>query len=174
MPYNKAVAQEPQWYVIVTRPRAEKKVSEGLAKSGIMHFLPLQKQLRQWKDRKKKVDIVLFNTYLFVCLEEQCRNDVFSVPGVLRYLVVEGRPCIVSEEEIARIRRICQYEPEIVTSTEEFVPGDEVTICGGPLKGLEGTLIEKENAVYLCIRIEKIGYSVSFKIDRNLVHKRRK
>lgn len=160
--------------MIVTRPRAEKKVSEGLAKSGITHFLPLQKQLRQWKDRKKQVDMVLFNAYLFVCLEEQCRNDVFAVPGVLKYLVAGGRPCTISEEEIARIRRICQYESEIVASSEEFVPGDEVTISGGPLKGLEGTLIEKENAAYLSIRIEKIGYSVSFKIDRNLVHKRRK
>ncbi|HTN17432.1 MAG TPA: UpxY family transcription antiterminator [Chitinophagaceae bacterium] len=162
------------WYVLTTKPRAEKKVSEGLTKMGILHFLPLQKQLRQWKDRKKWVDMILFNSYLFVQDTGESRNDVFAVPGVLKYLSAEGKPCMVSDEEIERIRKICRYESELVSSREEFVSGDEVEITGGPLIGLLGRLIEKENAAYLSIQIENIGYAVSFKIDKGLVKKIRK
>lgn len=162
------------WYVLTTKPRAEKKVSEGLTKMGIRHFLPVQKQLRQWKDRKKWVDIVLFHSYLFVQETEESRNDVFAIPGVLKYLTADGRPCMVSNEEIERIRKICRYESDVVSGREEFTSGDEVEITGGPLIGLQGRLMEKENAAYLSIRIENIGYAVSFKIDKSLVKKIRK
>lgn len=166
--------KEDNWYVITTRPRAEKKVSAGLTKMGIHHFLPVQKQLRQWKDRKKWVDTVLFNAYIFVQTKEQFRNEVFAVPGVIKYLATDGKPCMVAGDEIERIKRICRYESELITSQEQFITGDEVEITGGPLMGLYGKLIEKENTVYLSILIEKIGYSVSFKVDRSLVQKRRK
>ena len=72
-----------KWYVITTKSRTEKKVSLGLAKLGIDHFLPLQKHLKQWKDRKKWVEVPLFNSYIFVHTIEQFRNEVFEVAGVV-------------------------------------------------------------------------------------------
>jgi len=44
---------EAKWYAIYTRPRAEKQVAERLHEKGIHVYLPLQKKLRQWSDRKK-------------------------------------------------------------------------------------------------------------------------
>ena len=55
-----------KWHVIYTAPRAEKKVNERLESQGVETYLPLQKTLRQWSDRKKKVSIPLFNSYVFV------------------------------------------------------------------------------------------------------------
>ena len=50
--------KKPQkaWYAVYTNSRAEKRVSDRLAEMGIETFLPLQKTLRQWSDRKKLVE----------------------------------------------------------------------------------------------------------------------
>jgi hypothetical protein len=53
---------EKHWLVIYTKPRAEKKVNERLLEEGFETYLPLQKVIRQWSDRKKKVEVPLFNS----------------------------------------------------------------------------------------------------------------
>ncbi len=45
------------WHVIYIRSRAEKKVLADLTAKGITCFMPVQKKLRQWKDRKKLVEM---------------------------------------------------------------------------------------------------------------------
>ena len=46
-----------QWYVIYTKSRAEKQVNQRLLEQGIETYLPLQKIIRQWADRKKRVEV---------------------------------------------------------------------------------------------------------------------
>lgn len=74
------------WFVIYTKPRQEKKVATELAKIGIESYFPAKIIERQWIDRKKKIEIPLFKSYCFVHIEEQERNKVFQVAGVLRYM----------------------------------------------------------------------------------------
>ena len=45
------------WYVVKTRSRAEVKVAERIDSKGLHVYLPLQRTIRQWSDRKKKVDV---------------------------------------------------------------------------------------------------------------------
>ena len=74
------------WYVIYTKPRNEKKVAERLQQIGITVYCPMITMIKQWSDRKKKVQIPLLNSYVFVCLEDKEREKVFQVSGVVRYL----------------------------------------------------------------------------------------
>lgn len=158
-----------KWYVIVTRPRAEKKVSACLAKIGIAHFLPLQKQLRQWKDRKKWVEMPLFPSYLFVHIASEFRHGVFEVPGVLKYLSVSGTASTLSASEIDRISRMCLYEKEIHIDQEIFIAGTEVEVIQGPLKGVKGKLVQKASNTYLYMVIEQLGFTASVKIERTML-----
>lgn len=57
---------EKKWLVFYTKSRAEKKTLEYLLKFGFNAWLPTHKVLRQWSDRKKKVEVPLFNSYIFV------------------------------------------------------------------------------------------------------------
>ena len=54
------------WHVIYTRSRSEKKVLAELTASGITCFVPLQKKLWQWKNRKKIVEMPLLPGYLYI------------------------------------------------------------------------------------------------------------
>jgi transcription antitermination factor NusG len=55
-----------KWLVFYTKSRNEKSAYKNLKKFGFEPYLPLQKVLRQWSDRKKKVELPLFNSYIFV------------------------------------------------------------------------------------------------------------
>lgn len=161
--------EESKWYVITTKARAEKKVSSGLTKLGITHFLPLQKQLRQWKDRKKWIEIPLMGTYVFVNITERHKNDVFLIPGVLKFLTINGKPSLLKEDEVDRVRKICNYEHEVRISDHNLNSGDEVEIMEGPLKGFKGRVIEKMNNTYMYIQIKNLGFTASFKVDRKVL-----
>lgn len=158
-----------KWYVITTRSRSEKKVSLGLAKMNILHFLPLHRQLKQWKDRKKWVEVPLFNSYVFIYTNEKYKNDVFEVPGVIRFLSVKGQLCILREEEIERIKKICAQEHEVHITSTNLLTGDEVEVTEGPLKGIKGRISERANNAFLYIQIENLGFTAFFKIDKQLL-----
>ena len=58
-----------KWFAIYTKPKAEKKVFDQLVKYNFEAFLPLKKEIHRWKDRLKKVEVPLFNSYVFVKVE---------------------------------------------------------------------------------------------------------
>ena len=63
---NNTNTQTARWYLLYTKPRAEKKVALELGLKGYELFLPLQRTLKQWSDRKKWVEEPLFKGYIFI------------------------------------------------------------------------------------------------------------
>ena len=53
-----------EWYALYTKPRWEKKVAKALEKIGIIVYCPMITEVRQWSDRKKKVTLPLFKSYV--------------------------------------------------------------------------------------------------------------
>ena len=147
------------WYVIYTKPRNEKKVAESLQKIGIVVYCPLVTQIKQWSDRKKKIQVPLFNSYLFVNFEDKNRNDVFEVNGVVRYLFWLGKPAVVRDEEIELLQESLKY---IMTSVEltTIKTGDLLNIAAGPFKGKEG-VVKNINKNNLQLVLKELGVVVT-------------
>ncbi|MDX5324734.1 MAG: UpxY family transcription antiterminator [Bacteroidota bacterium] len=158
----------PQWYVLHTKPRQEKKVAERLERLGLEIYLPLQKVVRQWSDRKKKVDDPLFKSYLFIRIPEQEREKAFLVPGVIRYLYWLGKPARVRENEIEAIRSFLNATEGLPENAFRFERGDKLTIGYGPLKGMEGTyLYQKGNQ--LILMVDSLGTLVRAEVNARWV-----
>lgn len=104
---------EENWYVLITKPKHEKKVFYGLTNLDIINYLPLHKQQRIWNDRKKWVETVLFPSYIFIKIDKKCKNKVFEINGILKYLSNAGTAAILKEEEIERIKKLSSYLGEI-------------------------------------------------------------
>lgn len=166
-----APEQESSWLVIATRPRAEKKVATALQRLGIAYYLPIQKQLRQWKDRKKWVEVVLFPSYVFVCVTAADRGLVLGVDGVLRFVSFQGKPALVSGADLQRIRTLCGGEAVAELCQELLLSGDKVEVTGGALCGLQGILTETGNGSRLHVNISGLGCHLSVIIDRHLLRK---
>lgn len=157
---------DPRWYVIITRSRAEKKVAAGLERMGIIHFLPLQKQLKQWKDRKKWVESPLFPSYIFVLLQEQLKNELFAIPGISRFLSIGGIAAILKQQEIDRIILICNSGLPLTVDYEVLDIGDKVELLSGPLKGIKGILTDRGNGSKLNVSIPGLGCHLSLVVDK--------
>ena len=54
------------WYVLYTKPRFEKKVEEQLLSLGINAYCPKRKEIKFWKDRKKKIDVPVLPSMVLV------------------------------------------------------------------------------------------------------------
>lgn len=150
------------WYVIYTKPKWEKKVAEKLEQSGIECYCPLITQIKQWSDRKKKVEVPLFNSYVFVKLEEAERNSVFQISGVVRYLFWLGKPAIVKEEEIEIIKSSLK-SPNIADVTVTAIQvGDKIKLESGAFSNQEAIVQEVSKTHYILI-LESLGCILKIK-----------
>lgn len=153
--------QVPAWRVIVTRPRFEKQVGKRLKQLGVEYYLPLRRDLRQWHDRKKWVEVPLFSNYLFVRISDAKQNLVFEAEGVLRYLRSGGKLACLRQEEIARIERICRHQGELyVDEVAVNSTGQACTIPYGEFEGLEGIQERRNGKPYLKITLPLIFRTV--------------
>ncbi len=155
------------WNVLYTTPRAEKKVYERLMELGIETYLPLYKTIRVWSDRKKKVEVPLFNSYIFVRSSEKQRFEILSVYGVVRYLYYLGKPAIIRHKEIEAIKRFL-HQSEGYKITVEV--GDKVQIASGVMEGIFGKVI-RIGKDKLVLQIEQLGMNLVAEVERNMVKK---
>nr|WP_309755747.1 UpxY family transcription antiterminator [Flavobacterium sp.] len=151
------------WYVVYTKPKWEKKVAEQLKNKGIACYCPLVTQVRQWSDRKKKVEVPLFNSYVFVQLPEAQRNMVFQSVGVVRYLFWLGKPAIVRDEEIDTIQKWLDPAQANDVSLHSFQVGDAIQLESGPFSSQKAIVQEVTNTHYLLV-LESLGCVLKMKI----------
>ena len=147
------------WFAIYTRPKNEKKVVEGLEKLGIQVYCPMVTQIKQWSDRKKKVEMPLINSYVFVNIEDKNRNIVFEVSGVVRYLFWLGKPAVIQEQEIEALKASLKG---ILSAVEVngIQPGDSLTISKGPFQGKEGVVSQVDkNKIRLVLK--ELGVTIT-------------
>ena len=161
---------QKQWYVVYTRSRAEKKVYHELVLKNIECFLPLQKRLIQWKDRKKWVEMPLISGYCFVHIDRRQYDEVLHTDNVVCYVTFEGKAAIVPDNQIVAIKKMLkQYDFEVTVSQENFEPGKKVEIIGGPLMGLQGELISIRGKRKFMIRINQINSVFQVEIPSELL-----
>lgn len=149
------------WYALYTRSRQEKKVYAELSKSGFIAFLPLETTMRQWSDRKKKVEEPMIRSYVFVKASEIEYYDILNISGSVRYVTFEGKAAAIPEWQIEAMRKLLDKKTPHTYSSERFLKGEKVLIESGPLKGYEGEIVnDHKSGKKLIIRIDNIGYSM--------------
>ncbi|KIA85295.1 UpxY family transcription antiterminator [Flavobacterium sp. AED] len=150
------------WYVVYTKPKWEKKVAEQLKKNGIECYCPLITQVRQWSDRKKKVEVPLFNSYVFVQLPEADRNLVFQSAGAVRYLFWLGKPAIVRDEEINIIKKGLDGSDTCEVSLVPFQVGDKIELDSGPFS-TQTAIVQEVNKTHYILVLESLGCVLKMK-----------
>jgi transcription termination/antitermination protein NusG len=161
------------WKVIYVASRQEKKVAHLLEKSGIEYYLPLIKKMREWSDRKKMVEMPLFNGYLFVRPSALERDQLLTIPGVVKFLRYNGQDGSVSENEIEIIRTLIAkgYDISEVANDDVFESGDKVKIVSGPMKNFEGEILSHSGAKYAFLQLQNIGHSLKIKLPKEVLKK---
>ncbi|MEJ2902530.1 UpxY family transcription antiterminator [Pedobacter panaciterrae] len=149
------------WYIVYTFPNLEKKIYNELTKKKIKAYLPLQNVIRQWSDRKKEIKVPMFPNYVFINSTERERFKLLKIGGVLKFITFEGKPAMVSEDEISNIMK---FETMVFEIESNLVSGDEVIIVDGPFTGLQGKLFFKRGKERLGVHLSSINQSLSIEV----------
>jgi transcriptional antiterminator RfaH len=167
-PFYNSVNQQ-NWFVVCTKPRSEKLVYTRLQQSGIDAFLPTYTTLRKWSDRRKKIEVPLFPSYVFVNISRKEHLIVLQTDGVYKYVAFQGVPAIVPQRDIDKLKILISGAAEMKTSIRKFQPGQRVRVAFGILKDLIGELVHSGSTKRLLIRIEGIDQNLLVKIQSDFL-----
>lgn len=157
---------EYYWYAVYTRSKGEKIAAKLLQNQGIEVYLPLQRKLRQWSDRKKWVEVPYINSYVFVKTSEKEYYDILNTQGVVRYITFEGKAAAIPEWQIDAMKRIISSDTPVIFSAHRFRKGEKIQVESGTLMGMEGEVVrDTDGKKKVLIRIGELGVSMLVQLD---------
>jgi transcription antitermination factor NusG len=160
--------RDTKWYALQLRPRLERSVAQHLQYKGYDQYLPMYRSRRRWSDRVKELELPLFPGYIFCKFDVLDRLPVLVIPGVISIVSSGKMPLPIPEQQIQAVQTV-------VTSGLPYGPlaalhaGQPVEVKCGPLRGLEGIVLELRNTYQLIISVPLLSRSVSVVIDRDSV-----
>lgn len=156
-----------QWYALYTKSRSEKKAYQELCRKEIQAFLPLRKTIRQWSDRKKVVEVPLFNSYLFIYIQGKEHLPALQTDSVVRFVTFEGKAVPIPPQQIEAIKAyLDEGAPEYDETQLNLETGINVEITRGPMMGLHGVLLTLQGKHRVKVEIECVGQSLIIDIPR--------
>lgn len=160
-----------KWYAVYVKSRFEKKTASLLERDGVTVYLPLITTVKQWSDRRKKVDEPLFKSYLFVRTDLRNYYDILNTPGVVQFVRFEGKPVDIPENQINAIR---EYVGQVAISNQEMSIaglklGQKVMVKYGAMKGIEGSLLEFKGKQWIVVDFEMFGRKLPVQVDKSMV-----
>jgi len=165
-PLSMTVA-EKIWYVLCTKSRSEKQVYNRLLENNVEAFLPLYTTLRQWSDRRKKIEVPFFPSYVFVHITRKEFLIPLYTEGAFKYISFQGLPAAVPQRDIDNLKIILNGKPELEITNRKFHQGQKVRVAYGVLKDLKGELVHCGRSSRLLVRIEGIDQNLLVKIPAN-------
>lgn len=156
--------QNKMWFVLITRPKSEKKVASQLQKMGVEAFCPLRNEIRQWSDRKKKIEVPLLPSMVLVNLDDVNRSKVFDVLGVKRYLFWLGKPAVVRQDEIKALKAI-QNQNYKSLDIERITVGSKINLKEYGFQQEKGT-VKYISGNQCWVVLHSLGYVIKLKLAK--------
>jgi transcriptional antiterminator RfaH len=160
----------PQWYLIHTKPLAERLAQVNLQRQGYATYLP---EVRPSGHRRQRRVAALFPRYLFLQLAvgRQSLQPIHSTIGVSNIVRFGTRCAIVRDEVIDELRSHADPVTGIHTlrSPARFIRGTRVRITAGPFCGIDGVFERAEGAERVTILLTLLGEERPLQFPTELV-----
>lgn len=162
--YQTAVsAADRHWYAVFTVPQNEKSAARHLHLRDIESFVPTYQSVRIWRNRQRaQLLLPLFPSYLFVRIRNRERGKVLGTPGVLRIVGNNREAVPIPDATIEFLRS--DFCGSKIEPYRELVVGQKVRICSGPMCGLQGVLVRKNNNLRFVLTIDLINQHAAVEI----------
>ena len=156
------------WVALQVKPRSEKLVAIALNSKEIEVFLPLYAARRRWSDRIKELQLPLFDGYVFCKLNLLHRMPALTIPGVIQFVGIGRTPVPIEEEEIVALQSV--IKSGLPSMPWPFLQvGQKVRVEHGPLRDLEGILLQAKGSHRLVLSVSLLQRSVAVEVDRDCV-----
>jgi transcriptional antiterminator RfaH len=153
---------EGRWWVLHTRPRAEKRLARELLRHCRSFFLPLH--TRTWRSRGSTLSshLPLFPGYVFLHGDGDARWTALETNQVARVIEVDDQRQL--HNDLVRVHHLIVSGLPL-TAEERLEPGSAVEITRGPLAGLTGKVLKKGKGLRLVVEIRLLQQGVSAEIE---------
>lgn len=157
------MTDSPNWFVLRTKPRQEKKAAKFLERDGFDIYIPIRETVKIWSDRKKKVEEPIIPSYIFIQISERNRQDIFPAVGITNYMYWLQKPVIIRDSEMEQMQKWFNDHAQEEIKSREIEIGSEVIIESGPMTG-KGGIVERVEAKSITLSIPQLG--VKLHIDK--------
>ena len=162
------IHNELKWFAVYTHSRAEKKVLERMLNTGFDSFLPLITTMKQWSDRKKKVEVPLINSYVFVKTNNEKLNSVLNIPGVVNILKYLGKPAVVKDIEIENLKIVVNSKEQFqFIESIDLTKDDAIEVISGPFQGLFAKFIYNAGKHKVVVEVEALNSFIEVSMPLN-------
>lgn len=159
------------WFALYTKVHQEFKARAQLDALNIINYLPVVTKVKQWSDRKKHITDPVLKGYIFIRATEKERLIALEQSAVVRCLYENGKPAVIPDWQIENLRRVLETRFEIFVH-DGLLPGREIEITSGPLKGVKGIIKSTPTEKHIVVNIRllkrmelaKIPPDVSIKV----------
>ena len=155
---------EMLWYAGYTASRHEKRVAEHFAQRGVEHFLPLYETIHRWNNGRHRVQLPLFPGYIFVRIALSDRRRVIEVPGLVRLVGFNSLPHPLPEADINRMKEALN-KGVLAEPYPYLTVGTRVEIRNGPMQGMTGILLRRQNKCRVVISVDLIMRSMAVEVE---------
>lgn len=152
------------WIAAYTRTRSEKKAANELRNLGIETYLPIQRQIRNWSDRKKMVEVPVIPMILFAHISSEEMATTRNHHLIRHLLTLPGNKEVASipEYQIENLKLMLgQSEIPVEFESGQYSTGDRVRVVRGTLKGLSGRVKEiNDDTTTVWVAVDLLGGAV--------------
>lgn len=156
------MAVSSRWWVMHTKPRGEKSLARRLCALERSFFLPLHQHKAIRRGKVCSSYLPLFPGYLFFFGSEDERVQVLKTKMVVQSLEVKDQ--VQLHQDLQNVYRLMN-SGEGLTPEHRLEPGKPVEIIHGPLKGMEGRVIRRENRMRFLIEVRLLQRGVSVEME---------
>lgn len=155
-----------RWWVLHTRPRAEKALARRFFNRALPFYLPLY--CKEWRKsgRRFRSYVPLFPGYLFLLGDNQVRLAALETNLVAGILPVSDQDRL--RDDLARVHQLTS-SGALVAPEDRLVPGTWVEIVEGPLVGLRGQILRRGKQLRFFVEVRLLQRGVSVEIERHMI-----
>jgi hypothetical protein len=158
------VDQDPErcWWAAYTKPRQEKSLSRQLCSLNIPHYLPLTSKTFLISGRRFTSQIPLFQSYLFLFVNEDERVNAMNTKRTLQLLPAPRRDEMT--QDLQNIELLIKSGLPLNVESR-LLPGHRVRVKTGALMGMEGAITTRRGEDRLFIAVRFLGQGVSVQVE---------
>jgi transcriptional antiterminator RfaH len=155
-----------RWWVLHTKPRAEKSLARRLFSKHVPFFLPLYHHQWRSRGRLRSSYLPLFPGYLFLHGDLQDRLHTLATNLVARAIPVEDQRQLYAD--LVRVHQLVVTGAPL-TAEARLEPGSPVEIIDGPFTGIHGKVLRRGNQLKLFVEVQFLQRGVSVEIENWMV-----
>ena len=154
------------WWVLHTRPRAEKMLARCLLREDVSFYLPLYQQTRKLQRRTVRCYLPLFPGYLFLRGDERARQAALETNLLANCLQVTDQEQLC--DDLMRIQKLIDCG-SLLTPESRLRPGTPAEITGGPLAGCRGKILRCGSGLRFVVEVNFLQQGASVEVDGSMI-----